>query len=136
MKIVGVAACITGVAHTYMAQEAIEQECKKRGYDVKVETQGGMGIAAGGNINPEGVYPSMFEPVHGSAPDIAGQGIADPIAAIASVVLLLQNAGLDDQAERVQRAIDADMAWRAEHPDLARERGTKDVGAAVLAKLN
>lgn len=44
MKIVGVAACITGVAHTYMAQEAIEQECKKRGYAVKVETQGGMGI--------------------------------------------------------------------------------------------
>ncbi|MBL7637582.1 MULTISPECIES: PTS fructose transporter subunit IIB [Atlantibacter] len=44
MKIVGVAACITGVAHTYMAQEAIEQECKKRGYEVKVETQGGMGI--------------------------------------------------------------------------------------------
>jgi PTS system fructose-specific IIB component len=44
MKIVGVAACITGVAHTYMAQEAIEQECKKRGFDVKVETQGGMGI--------------------------------------------------------------------------------------------
>jgi fructose PTS system EIIB component len=44
MKIVGVTACITGVAHTYMAQEAIEQECKKRGYDIKVETQGGMGI--------------------------------------------------------------------------------------------
>ena len=44
MKIVGVAACITGVAHTYMAQEAIEQECQKRGYEVKVETQGGMGI--------------------------------------------------------------------------------------------
>ena len=44
MKVVGVAACITGVAHTYMAQEAIEQECKKRGYEVKVETQGGMGI--------------------------------------------------------------------------------------------
>jgi PTS system fructose-specific IIB component len=44
MKIVGVAACITGIAHTYMAQEAIEQECKKRGYEVKVETQGGMGI--------------------------------------------------------------------------------------------
>jgi len=44
MKIVGVAACITGVAHTYMAQEAIEQECKKRGYEVKMETQGGMGI--------------------------------------------------------------------------------------------
>ena len=44
MKTVGVAACITGVAHTYMAQEAIEQECKKRGYDCKVETQGGMGI--------------------------------------------------------------------------------------------
>lgn len=44
MKIVGVAACITGIAHTYMAQEALEQECKKRGFDVKVETQGGMGI--------------------------------------------------------------------------------------------
>ncbi len=44
MKIVGVAACITGIAHTYMAQEALEQECKKRGFEVKVETQGGMGI--------------------------------------------------------------------------------------------
>ncbi len=44
MKIVGVSACITGVAHTYMAQEAIEQECKKRGFEVKVETQGGLGI--------------------------------------------------------------------------------------------
>ena len=97
---------------------------------------GGIGLAASGNINPDGTFPSMFEPVHGSAPDIAGQGIADPIAAIASVVLLLENAGLQAQADRVQRAIDADMAWRAEHPDLARERGAKDVGAAVLAKLN
>ena len=97
---------------------------------------GGIGLAASGNINPDGTFPSMFEPVHGSAPDIAGQGIADPIAAIASVVLLLENAGLQAQADRVQRAIDADMAWRAEHPDLARERGTKDVGAAVLAKLS
>ncbi len=97
---------------------------------------GGIGLAASGNINPEGVFPSMFEPVHGSAPDIAGQGIADPIAAIGSVVLLLQNAGLEDQANAVQRAIDKDMVWRAQNPEEAKARGTRAIGDAILAELN
>lgn len=96
---------------------------------------GGIGLAASGNINPEGVFPSMFEPVHGSAPDIAGKGIADPIAAIASVVLLLENAGLSEAAATVQNAIDTDMAWRAAHPAEAATRGTKAVGEAVLAEI-
>lgn len=94
---------------------------------------GGIGLAASGNINPEGDFPSMFEPVHGSAPDIAGQGIADPIAAIASVVLLLQAEGLTLEAARVQEAIDQDMSWRAAHPHISRT--TAQVGDAVLAAL-
>lgn len=97
---------------------------------------GGIGLAASGNINPEGAFPSMFEPVHGSAPDIAGQGIADPIAAIGSVVLLLQNAGMEEQADAVQRAIDKDMEWRAQNPEEAKARGTKAVADAILAELN
>lgn len=96
---------------------------------------GGIGLAASGNINPEGAFPSMFEPVHGSAPDIAGRGVADPIAAIASVVLLLNNQGLTGQAAAVQAAIDAEMAWRASNPADARNRPTEEVGAAVLADL-
>lgn len=97
---------------------------------------GGIGLAASGNINPEGVFPSMFEPVHGSAPDIAGRGIADPIAAIASVVLLLENAGMTQAAAVVQDAIDQDMSWRAANPAQAATRGTKDVGDAILAQIS
>lgn len=97
---------------------------------------GGIGLAASGNINPEGAFPSMFEPVHGSAPDIAGKGIADPIAAIASVVLLLENAGLPQAAAAVQDAIDQDMAWRAANPAAAATRGTKDVGDAILTQIS
>lgn len=94
---------------------------------------GGIGLAASGNINPEGVFPSMFEPVHGSAPDIAGKGIADPIAAIASVVLLLENQGLTAQAAAVQSAIDMDMEWRAANQGSV--RSTREIGDAVLAEL-
>ena len=70
---------------------------------------GGIGLAASGNINPEGTHPSMFEPVHGSAPDIAGQQIADPTAAILSVSLLLEHLGRDAEAKAVA---DACRAWR------------------------
>ncbi|MFT0762561.1 3-isopropylmalate dehydrogenase [Scrofimicrobium sp. R131] len=95
---------------------------------------GGIGLAASANLNPEGRFPSMFEPVHGSAPDIAGQGIADPIAAIGSVELLLANNGFPAEAERVRQAIMADMTWRAENP--GQRRSTAEVGDAVLAALN
>ncbi|MDO4888081.1 MAG: 3-isopropylmalate dehydrogenase [Actinomycetaceae bacterium] len=75
---------------------------------------GGIGLAASGNINPEGDFPSMFEPIHGSAPDIAGQQKADPTATIASVALLLDHLGYVEAARTIEAAIDADMAERAE----------------------
>ena len=95
---------------------------------------GGIGLAASANLNPDGVFPSMFEPVHGSAPDIAGQGIADPIAAIGSVELLLSNNGYPEAAARVRAAIEADMAWRAANN--SPHRTTVEVGDAVLVALD
>lgn len=94
---------------------------------------GGIGLAASGNINPTGAFPSMFEPIHGSAPDIAGKGIADPIATIASVQLLLEARGYADEAARVAGAIKSDMEWRAASPGAT--RSTAEVGDAVLGAL-
>ena len=74
---------------------------------------GGVGLSASGNINPEGAHPSMFEPVHGSAPDIAGQGKADPTATIASVALMLNHLGFADQSRAIMDAIEEDMRNRA-----------------------
>lgn len=74
---------------------------------------GGIGLAASGNINPDRTAPSMFEPVHGSAPDIAGKGIADPVATIASLVLLLRHIGQYEAAYRVEKAIEAELSGRA-----------------------
>ncbi len=86
---------------------------------------GGIGLAASGNINPTGAFPSMFEPVHGSAPDIAGQGLADPTATVLSVALLLDHIGRADAAERVRRAVEQDLASRAGRP----ARSTAQIGA-------
>ena len=80
--------------------------------DLAAAVTGGIGLAASGNINPSGAFPSMFEPVHGSAPDIAGQQIADPTATILSVALLLDHLGLSDEAARVEKAVLADLAAR------------------------
>jgi 3-isopropylmalate dehydrogenase len=80
--------------------------------DIAAAVTGGIGMAASGCINPERTYPSMFEPVHGSAPDIAGQGIADPAAAILSAALLLEHLGHDDEARRVTEAVAAEVASR------------------------
>src|SRR5581483_8749578 len=68
---------------------------------------GSLGIASSANLHPDGRFPSMFEPVHGSAPDIAGQGVANPIGAIASAALMLDHLGLTDQATRLNKAIEA-----------------------------
>ncbi|MSS84942.1 3-isopropylmalate dehydrogenase [Actinomycetaceae bacterium WB03_NA08] len=95
---------------------------------------GGIGLAASANLNPTGTFPSMFEPVHGSAPDIAGRGIADPIAAIGSVELLLANNGYGEQAARVGAAIEEDMKWRASNG--SPQRTTVEVGDAILALLD
>ena len=97
--------------------------------DLAGAVTGGIGLAASGNINPDGAFPSMFEPVHGSAPDIAGQQKADPTAAILSVALLLDHLGLSDEAVRVQRAVEEDIAAR----DGART--TEQTGAAIIARL-
>ena len=80
--------------------------------DLGAAISGGIGLAASGNINPERTTPSMFEPVHGSAPDIAGRGLADPTATILSVALMLDHVGLPGAAARVDEAVAADLAAR------------------------
>jgi len=92
---------------------------------------GGIGLAASGNINPEGAFPSMFEPVHGSAPDIAGQGKADPTATVLSVALMLRHLGYDAAAGRVDQAVAADLALRGQEP-----RSTEAVGDSLVALVN
>lgn len=91
---------------------------------------GGIGLAASGNINPDRTTPSMFEPVHGSAPDIAGQGKADPTATVLSVSMLLSHLGLDDAAARVEAAVAADLADRG-----VRVRSTAEVGTELAARV-
>ena len=96
---------------------------------------GSLGIAASANIDPERRKPSMFEPVHGSAPDIAGQGIANPIAAIWSACLMLDHLGLPDEAMRVMAAIRTATAAGQVTPDLGGSLGTVEAGDAILAAL-
>ena len=98
--------------------------------DIAAAIAGGIGLAASGNINPQRTAPSMFEPVHGSAPDIAGQGKADPTATILSVSLLLEHLGRSDEAARIEQAVAADLAERA-----AAVRRTAEVGDAIVARL-
>jgi 3-isopropylmalate dehydrogenase len=98
--------------------------------DLAAAVTGGIGLAASANINPEGAYPSMFEPVHGSAPDIAGRRIADPTAAILSTAMLLDHWGEQEAAARVQAAVSADIAERSG------PRPTPSVGDAIAARLS
>jgi tartrate dehydrogenase/decarboxylase / D-malate dehydrogenase len=96
---------------------------------------GSLGIAASANLNPERRYPSMFEPVHGSAPDIAGQGIANPIGAIWSASLLLDWLGLADEARRVYTAIESTTAASILTPDLGGAATTGQVTDAIVGHL-
>ena len=98
--------------------------------DIAAAIAGGIGLAASGNINPARTTPSMFEPVHGSAPDIAGQGKADPTAAILSVAMMLDHVGLPDAGRRIEAAVAADLAERGSAP-----RSTRAVGEAITARL-
>jgi 3-isopropylmalate dehydrogenase len=93
--------------------------------DLGAAITGGIGLAASGNLDVTRANPSMFEPVHGSAPDIAGAGVADPTAAVLSVALLLDHLGHPEQAARVEAAVAADLAGRPT------ERGTRAVGEAL-----
>jgi tartrate dehydrogenase/decarboxylase/D-malate dehydrogenase len=104
--------------------------------DLSAIVTGSMGLAASANINPERQYPSMFEPVHGSAPDIAGKGIANPLAAVLSAGMLLDHLGLTAAGDAVRRAVAAVLkAGKPRTPDLGGRDGTKDVADAVLAAL-
>src|ERR1700716_2394858 len=97
---------------------------------------GSIGIAPSGNTTPEREYPSMFEPVHGSAPDIAGRGIANPIGQIWSGAMMLEHFGETDAAAAVERAIAEILAEGGTRtPDLGGNAGTKDLGAAVTAAI-
>jgi 3-isopropylmalate dehydrogenase len=98
--------------------------------DLGAAIAGGIGLAASGNLNVDGTAPSMFEPVHGSAPDIAGQGIADPTATVLSVAMLLDSLSLGDAARRVEAAAAADLAERPAAP-----RRTQQIGDAIAARL-
>jgi 3-isopropylmalate dehydrogenase len=100
--------------------------------DLAAAITGGIGLAASGNINPDRTAPSMFEPVHGSAPDIAGQQKADPTAAILSTSLLLDHLGYADAAAAVERAAVADLADRV--PGAVRR--TAEVGDAIASRLS
>ena len=93
---------------------------------------GGIGLAASGNINMDRTYPSMFEPVHGSAPDIAGQHKADPTAAILSVALMLDHLGLSEEARSVEQAVEKEITSRQELTD---NRTTSEIGDAIVALL-
>ncbi len=96
---------------------------------------GGIGLAPGGNVNPDRSAPSMFEPVHGSAPDIAGQGIANPIAAIWSAALMLDHLGRGEESAAIMRAIGATTAAGVLTPDLGGTATTTEVTDAILAHL-
>ncbi len=104
--------------------------------DLGAAIQGSLGLAASANLNPERRHPSMFEPVHGSAPDIAGKGRANPIGAIWSAALMLRHLGDGDRAARIEAAIDRVTAARAVlTADLGGQAGTAQVGDAVAAAL-
>jgi 3-isopropylmalate dehydrogenase len=104
--------------------------------DLGAVLQGGMGLAASGNLNPEGTYPSMFEPVHGSAPDIAGKGIANPLASILSLAMMLDHLNEPRASERVRNAVRQVLECGAPRtPDLGGSASTAVVGRAVRAAL-
>ena len=98
--------------------------------DLAAAIGGGIGLGASGNINPDGTFPSMFEPVHGSAPDIAGKNIADPTAAILSAALLLEHLKNPVAAARIERAVADDLATRGDA-----KRTTTEVAESILARL-
>ncbi|BBE23127.1 3-isopropylmalate dehydrogenase [Arthrobacter sp. MN05-02] len=98
--------------------------------DLAAAVSGGIGLAASANLNMDRTAPSMFEPVHGSAPDIAGRQVADPTAAILSAALLLRHLGHDAPAERIEQAVEQDMAARSG------ARSTSAVGDAIAAAVS
>ena len=96
--------------------------------DIAAAICGGIGLAASGNINPTGKFPSMFEPVHGSAPDIAGKNLADPTATVLSIAMMLNHLGQTQAATDVEKAVAKDLAARGD-----KKRSTSEIGDALVA---
>ena len=104
--------------------------------DLGAAISGGMGLAAGANLNPEGEFPSMFEPIHGSAPDIAGQGISNPMASVWAISQMLDSFGREDLGKLVLDAIEAVLEEGVYMtPDLGGTASTSQVGDAIVSKL-
>ena len=103
--------------------------------DLGPATAGTIGIAPSGNINPERAFPSLFEPVHGSAPDIYGRKIANPIGQIWSGAMLLEHLGHADAGAAILRAIEKVLVDGPRTPDLGGKAGTEDVGKAVASAI-
>ncbi len=104
--------------------------------DLGAAIAGGMGLAAGANLNPERKYPSMFEPIHGSAPDIAGQGLANPLAAIWSVSQMLDFFGRPEWGQRIIAAIETLLVEKKTlTPDLGGTARTSDIAPAIMEIL-
>ena len=99
--------------------------------DLAAAVTGGIGLAASANLNPTGAFPSMFEPVHGSAPDIAGKNLADPTAAVLSAALLAQQLGFTAAASRIEAAVADFLAQRPK--DL---KATDQIASAILSRIN
>jgi tartrate dehydrogenase/decarboxylase/D-malate dehydrogenase len=98
---------------------------------------GSIGIAPSANLNPENEYPSMFEPVHGSAPDIAGKGVANPIGQIWSGAMMLRHLGVPDAADAVEAAIaDVLAQGNVRTPDIGGTASTKELGSAIASRVS
>jgi tartrate dehydrogenase/decarboxylase/D-malate dehydrogenase len=93
---------------------------------------GGLGLAPSANINPQRTYPSMFEPVHGSAPDIAGQGIANPVAAILSAAMMLEWLELPQAAKSIRHGVEQALASGAATPDLGGTLSTREIAERIM----
>jgi tartrate dehydrogenase/decarboxylase/D-malate dehydrogenase len=104
--------------------------------DLGAMLQGGMGFAAGGNINPERSFPSMFEPIHGSAPKYTGKGVINPFASIEAMRMLLEHLGLEDAASAVKRSMQAVLAeGRVRTRDMGGSARTEEVGDAIAQRI-
>jgi 3-isopropylmalate dehydrogenase len=98
--------------------------------DLAAAICGGIGLAASANLNPTGAFPSMFEPVHGSAPDIAGKNLADPTAAILSAALMAKTLGFDLAAQKIETAVAQDLLTRGNQ-----KRTTDQIAESILGLI-
>jgi len=103
--------------------------------DLGAAIAGSIGIAPSANLNPEGNFPSMFEPVHGSAPDIVGMGIANPMGQIWSGAMMLDHLGFNQSADRVMKAMEAVLKEGLSTPDLGGNSNTGEVTSAICEKI-